>query len=158
MTILIIALCLLLNVNYSYAQEIKEVKPLYQLPNKAKIVEESSSMIGSFLVGSDSGLYRISTNDKALPLWTEGRVDQLLNLEFPTSDGKIQPAWLLRTDKGILITYDLKTFETRNEGLSFLTIKKYKNKEKTLEKQIQELKDISTNCGLEECELNAIFG
>ena len=145
MTILIIALCLFINVSFGYAQEIKEVKPLYQLPNKAKIVEESSSMIGSFLVGSDSGLYRISANDKALPLWTEGRVDQIINLEFPTAEGQIKPAWLMRTDKGLFITFDLKTFEARNEGLSFLTIKKYKNKEKTLEKQIQELKDIAAN-------------
>ena len=128
MTILIIVLCLFINVSFGYAQEIKEVKPLYQLPNKAKIVEESSSMIGSFLVGSDSGLYRISANDKALPIWTEGRVDQIINLEFPTAEGQIKPAWLMRTDKGLFITFDLKNFEARNEGLSFLTIKKYKNK------------------------------
>lgn len=145
MIILLFALILSLNVNYTYAQEIKEIKPLYQLPQKAMVSEETASMMGTFLVGSDSGLYRVTPSNNVLPLWVNGRVDQILNLEFPSSDGTVKPAWLLRTDKGIFVTYDLEVFEERNNGLSFLTIKKYKNKKKTLEKQIQELKDVCAN-------------
>lgn len=145
MIILLFALILSLNVNSAYAQEIKEIKPLYQLPQKAMVSEETASMMGTFLVGSDSGLYRVTPSNNVLPLWVNGRVDQILNLEFPSSDGTVKPAWLLRTDKGIFVTYDLEVFEERNNGLSFLTIKKYKNKEKTLEKQIQELKDVCAN-------------
>ena len=131
MIILLFALVLSLNVNFAYAQEIKEIKPLYQLPQKAMVSEESSSMMGTFLVGSDSGLYRVTPSNNVLPLWVNGRVDQILNLEFPSSDGTIKPAWLLRTDKGIFVTYDLEVFEERNNGLSFLTIKKYKDKAST---------------------------
>ena len=145
MTILIIALFLLLNVSTLNAQEIKEIKPLYQLPKKTMIAEEKSSMLGNFLVGSDSGLYKVTSSNNVFPLWVNGRVDQILNLELPNADGTVKPAWLMRTDKGIFITYDLEVFEERNEGLSFLTIKKYQNKQKTLEKQIQELKDLCAN-------------
>ena len=101
MIILLFALILSLNVNYTYAQEIKEIKPLYQLPQKAMVSEETASMMGTFLVGSDSGLYRVTPSNNVLPLWVNGRVDQILNLEFPSSDGTVKPAWLLRTDKGI---------------------------------------------------------
>ena len=110
MIILLFALVLSLNVNFAYAQEIKEIQPLYQLPQKAMVSEESSSMMGTFLVGSDSGLYRVTPSNNVLPLWVNGRVDQILNLEFPSSDGTIKPAWLLRTDKGIFVTYDLEVF------------------------------------------------
>ena len=51
----------------------------------------------------------------------------------------------MRTQKGIFYSENLKSFEERDTGLPFLTIKTFKEGEKTLSLQIQELKDLSVN-------------
>ena len=114
-----------------------EVKPLYRLPEKTAVSAQNvESENDIFLVGSDNGLFRVTNRNSAIPLWTEGRVDQLVNL----NDG-----WLMRTAKGIFYTQDLKNFEERDTNLPFLTIKTFKDGKTTLSLQIQELKDISIN-------------
>ncbi len=117
----------------------QEVKPLYQLPEKN--VASQNSQINKidanvFLVGSDTGLYKINNNNSIVPLWNEGRVDQIVK----TNDG-----WYIRTSKGIFYTQDLKYFTEKDSGLPFLTIKKYDGKNIKLEKQIQTLKDLCIN-------------
>ena len=127
-----------------YSQQ--EVKPLYQLPSKSNVASaENETGTDIFLVGSDEGLFRVTSGNTAIPIWTSGRVDQILQVNLPDSNGKIKPSWIMRTQKGIFYSQDLKNFEERDSGLPFLTIKKYKNNVTTLEKQIQELKDISIN-------------
>ncbi len=148
MTILIFALFLLLNVSFLNAQEQTEIKQLYQLPETSSVsskVSEQNSFVNNFLIGSDNGLYRITSNNSSLCIWNEGRVDQLLLLENENSDGTKIQSWAMRTSKGIFVTQDLENFEERDKGLPFLTIKRYENGQKSLEKQIQELKDISAN-------------
>ena len=145
MTIIIFAL-LLLNLSFVQAQELK---PLYQLPEKPNLavndLGDTELPLSTFLVGSDKGLFRVTNRNNSIPLWTDGRVDQILLLQLPDSEGNIKPSWMLRTSKGIFVTQDLKNFEERDSGLPFLTIKKYKNNTTYLEKQIQEIKDISAN-------------
>ena len=124
----------------------QEVKPLYQLPDKSSAsAEEIESGTDVFLVGSDDGLFRVTSRNRSIPLWTQGRVDQLLQVNLPDAGGSVKPGWIMRTSKGIFYSQDLITFEERDTGLTFLTIKKYKNKVASLEKQIQELKDLSVN-------------
>lgn len=127
----------------------ENVKPLYQLPEKTSFSSTSNGENESenevFLVGSDSGLYKITNRNTAIPLWTEARVDQILSVNLPDGKSIYKPGWLLRTAKGIFYTKDLKTFEERDNGLSFLTIKKFQGGQPSLEKQIQELKDLSVN-------------
>ncbi len=123
----------------------KEVKPLYQLPERVSPLTEKDSTTSQFLVGSDSGLFKITVNNSAVPLWTEGRVDQIVQINVPNSKKIMEHGWIMRTSRGIIFTSDLEHFEERNEGLSFLTIKKYVDKQTSLEKQIQELKDICVN-------------
>lgn len=147
MTILLIVLGFLFINVPAFAQESssKSVKPLYQLPDRVVPVDEKDSNLSTFLVGSDNGLFKITSNNNAIPLWSEGRVDQIVQINIQTEKKSLAPCWIMRTSKGILFTSDLENFEERNEGLPFLTIKKYKNKEAALEKQIQELKDICVN-------------
>lgn len=122
------------------------VRPLYRLPDKSTInATESDDDADVFIVGSDTGLFRITNRNSAIPLWTEGRVDQLVKVNLPEGNNIFQPGWIMRTSKGIFYSKDLKTFEERNKGLAFLTVKKFKNGKVTLEQQIQELKDISVN-------------
>lgn len=143
MTIILIVLSLFIFASPAFGQE---MKPLYQLPEKdVTIYTESEIEKNVFLVGSDTGLYRVNATNVVQPLWQEGRVDQLISLRLPDSKGELKSSWMMRTSKGIFFTQDLETFEERDEGLSFLTVKKYKNNEVTLEKQIQELKDLAVN-------------
>lgn len=126
----------------------QEVKPLYQLPAKSVPVSYSAdSETDVFLVGSDAGLFRVTNRNASIPVWTEGRVDQLVQVRVPSTNpaGVLKTGWFMRTSKGIFFTDDLKKFEERDNGLPFLTIKKYENGASRLEKQIQELKDICVN-------------
>lgn len=141
MIIVSIALLLFFFSTPFYAQEIN---PLYQLPEKISAAE-TESVYNSFIVGSDSGLYRVTNTNRVFPLWKEGRVDQILQLKIPNQYGVITDAFFMRTEKGLFYTEDLKNFEERNSGLPFLTIKKYQDGKATLVKQIQELKDFCVN-------------
>ncbi len=124
----------------------QEIKPLYKLPEKTAVnAEEVESGTNVFLVGSDEGLFRITNRNAAIPLWTEGRVDQIVPVNFNDSANSLRSGWFIRTSKGIFFSYDLKNFEERDDGLTFLTIKKYKNKSTSLVKEIQKLKDLCVN-------------
>ena len=122
----------------------QEIKPLYNLPEKKVTAKEVSMESDSYLIGSDEGLFKVSSKGYVVPLWTEARVDQIVKITPDASDPK-RSAYLLRTKKGIFYTEDFRTFEERNKGLPFLTIKKYDGKEKTLDLQCQALKDLSVN-------------
>lgn len=122
----------------------QEIKPLYQLPEKSTVtVKNADSEL--FLVGSDNGLFKITQNNKAQQIWNKGRVDQIQPVVFPDDSGKTKEGWFIRTSLGLFYTEDLNHFEERDNGLSFLTIKKYDGKKTTLTKQIQELKDFCVN-------------
>lgn len=121
----------------------QEIKPLYQLPEKnGSSVKVTDSDV--FLVGSDNGLFKINQKNKAIPIWEGGRVDQIERVVL-TESGKAKEGWFIRTSKGLFYSEDLSTFQERDNGLSFLTIKKYDGKNTKLVKQIQELKDFCVN-------------
>lgn len=136
MTILIFVLALLLGTAPLSAQEIK---PLYQLPEVGAGGEKDA---GQFLVGSDKGLFRVTQSNNAIPLWNEGRVDQIIHIE---KKGTTPEGWFFRTTKGVIYSRDLKTFEPRNNGLPVLTIKKYDGKNVWTEPQVDTLEDLSVN-------------
>ena len=129
-----------------YAQN---TKPLYQLPGKINASAESTSEADVFLVGSDSGLFKVTSSNNVIPLWTEARVDQIARVKLPEYIGNsiagYTEGWFFRTQKGLFFSQDLKTFIERDTGLPFLTIKKYNGKETSLVQQIQELKDFCVN-------------
>lgn len=147
MTILLFLLSLFIaQPSDLYAQEIK---PLYQIPDyinaKTQIDSNSSPIVKNLLVGSDQGLFKLTSKNTVVPLWQQGRVDQLQLINIPDEEGVYRPTWLIRTSKGIFTTTDLENFEERDEGLPFLTIKSYKDGEIALTKVIQEIEDICAN-------------
>ena len=73
--------------------EKKNVKPLYQLPETVIPVNEKDSNLANFIVGSDNGLFKITSNNNALPLWTQGRVDQIIQINTAGE----HPAVLVKT-------------------------------------------------------------
>ena len=131
-----------ISLQFAYAQN---SKPLYQLPGKTTPASDQMADSEVFLVGSDNGLFKVTSSNIVIPLWTEARVDQLVRVTVPGENGQPRDGWYMRTQKGIFYTTDFKTFTEKDNGLPFLTIKKYDGKTPSLEKQIQELKDFCVN-------------
>ena len=124
----------------------KSRKPLYKLPEQASvIIDENTSETKTFLVGTDKGLFKISADNTSVPLWAEGNVEQILRTEIQRQDGKLIESWYFRTEKGILFSQDLSTFELRNEGLPFLTVKKLNGENVEFERKVHSLKDLCVN-------------
>lgn len=143
MTVLLFLLSLIL---FSPAHiTAQEIKPLYKLPDITQTADANIHENQVFLAGTDKGLYRISNGNSAIPLWTEGKILQILHVVEPASEGKDRERWYFRTNKGILTTKDLTNFELRNNGLTFQTIKKYDGANTTFVKQVQAIKDICAN-------------
>ena len=76
----IIVLTLFLSSYFVFSQE---VKPLYQLPNNPSVNSSEEIETDVFLVGSDDGLFKVTSRNSAFPLWTEGRVEQILQIKVP---------------------------------------------------------------------------
>ena len=118
---------------------------LFRSPEQVVLPEEKISETKTFLAGSDKGLFKISSNNQSIPLWTDGGVEQIVRAEVPSEDGKFHEVWYFRTTEGILFSSDLETFELRNEGLPFLTIKEYDGQNTSFKKVVHTLKDICVN-------------
>ncbi|MCR5289092.1 MAG: hypothetical protein K6E51_03775 [Treponema sp.] len=88
------------------------------------------------LVGTDNGLFKLDSTDAYIPLWTGGKVKQIVHTN---------QRWYFLTSEGILTSIDLTSFVLKNTGLTALTIEKYENKQITLTKEIQDLKDLCVN-------------
>ena len=86
MTILfVLIMCLFI----APAATAKEMKPLRQLTAKeatSEVVTNNTNDV--ILVGSDTGLYRISKTNNPVPLWTESRVDQIQEIVTTDENGK----------------------------------------------------------------------
>ena len=75
-------LCLAFSAFLASESLFAQTKPLYQLPEnlpEKKITFKEKDKDGTpFLLGTDSGLFKILSNGTAEPLWTEGKVDRIL--------------------------------------------------------------------------------
>lgn len=112
-------------------------KPLYELPETvpSKSVSEEDKV--SFLVGTDKGLYNVKPNGSSVLIWNGSKVNRIL---------KTSSKWFFVTsDKGIVVSSDLKDFSESNQGLPVLTIKEYDGTTKTFVKRVHPLKDISVD-------------
>ena len=142
MAIILFLLLTVFSFNNIYA---REVKPLYKLPEHVVVKNEKFSETKTYLVGSSKGLFKITSGNTAIPLWDKGSVEQIVRIEIPGENEKNTEAWYFRTSQGILFSSDLENFELRNEGLPFLTIKKYDGVNTEFEKQVHTLKDLCVN-------------
>lgn len=112
-----------------------QTKPLYQLPEN---LPEKKSVQGDspFLIGTDAGLFQILPSGIANPLWIDGKVQRIL---------KTSARWFFLTDRGVVSSADLKSFAECNDGLPYLTVKKYDGKQNSLVKKPALLKDIAAD-------------
>ena len=117
-----------------------ESLPIYKLPDSS-VEAADSSKTGFMLAGSETGLYKINAKGTAIPLWQGGKVSKIVR----TADPSGTTYWYFLTTQGIVASTDLNTFEMRNEGLPFLTIKEYDGKNTTFLKQCAQLKDLAVH-------------
>lgn len=121
----------------------KPIKPLYKIPDQ-KVEQETDGKTRCILSGTENGLFKIAGNS-AIPLWTEGSVEQIERIEIPAEDGTTVENWYFRTNLGVLFSSDLQNFELRNEGLPFLKLKSVEAGETKFSYQVHQLKDIAVN-------------
>ena len=124
-----------------------EDNSIYKLPESAKSSQSTNVIAPSsyMLTGNDSGLYKVLSNGTAIPLWTEGKVSKIIRTENNDAGASEKVRWYFLTTQGILTSVDLATFEYRNEGLPFLTIKKWDGKDIFFTKQPAQLKDLEVH-------------
>ena len=113
---------------FSFAQS----KPLYKLPD-VYLERRVSENPEPFLIGTDTGLFKILPSGIADPLWTEGKVERIL---------RTQAKWFFVTEKGIYSSLDLKEFTQHNIGLPSLIVKNYENGNKEIVQKMPLLKDL----------------
>jgi hypothetical protein len=101
--------------------------------------------VQSMIAGTETGIYRLTGSTPAIPLWTGGKVSRIIRTEQTSDDGTISDRWFFVTSQGILTSTDLVTFEYRNSGLPFLTIKQYDGVITTFVQQPAQLKDLSVH-------------
>ncbi|MBR1721702.1 MAG: hypothetical protein IJ727_04335, partial [Treponema sp.] len=141
---ILFSICFLISLSSCIATAQTEDNSIYKLPEPSyEVKQDSPSLSGSFiLAGSESGLYKINASKTAIPLWQGGKVSKILRTENKDT-GRLK--WYFLTSEGILCSEDLISFELRNEGLSFLTIKQYDGTNTTFLKQPAQLKDLSVH-------------
>lgn len=100
-----------------------------------------------FLAGNEAGLFSIhSTTGGAALLWQEASVSKIIRKAdyAGVSTGNAASAgWYFLTGKGVVFSENLSSFETRNSGLPFRTMKKYRDGEAFFEKAAEDLKDLN---------------
>ena len=143
-----ISICLLISLSSTLsARQSRHQKtaenPIYSLPETT--YENGNDTVSSskfMLAGSEKGLYKINESKTAIPLWTGGKVSKIVRAEDADSKNF---TWYILTNQGIFASSDLSTFDSRNEGLPFLTIKQYDGTNTTFEKQCAQLKDLAVH-------------
>ncbi|MDR0709418.1 MAG: hypothetical protein LBF77_05070 [Spirochaetaceae bacterium] len=107
------------------------------------VSSQSSGLIQgewSLLAGSGQGLCGINPLGGQEILWSGGEVKKIIPRNFAgTTD------WVILTDRGILLSRDLKNWEYRNQGLPVRTIKIFEDGVKSFQSVVREIKDLEVN-------------
>ena len=109
-------------------------KPLYRLPDTPPQKKATSESATPFLVATDTGLVRILDNGAADVLLPDVRVERIMRTD---------ERWYFLTDRGVMSSASLKKFVEKNEGLPYLTVKSFKDGQKSIERKAALLKDIA---------------
>ncbi|GHV92027.1 hypothetical protein AGMMS50268_25300 [Spirochaetia bacterium] len=88
------------------------------------------------LIGADTGLYGLDRNGRSVSLWTGGQVRKII---------RAGSSWAILGSQGVLVSPDLRRWESRNAGLPVKTIKVYEGGRKSFIPTVQEIKDLEIN-------------
>ena len=109
----------------------------------SSLKKEKSGMKSFMVAGTKRGIQKIYDDGKVESIWSGGSVSKIIKSESQSESGESVTRWFFLSTKGIVSSTDLKTFDFRNDGLPFLTIKLYDGKNTTFEKQPAQLKDLA---------------
>ncbi|MDR0497011.1 MAG: hypothetical protein LBH42_05305, partial [Treponema sp.] len=76
------------------------------------------------LWGTDAGLYNRDPAGRTETVWSGGKVQKIVSLGAS--------GWAILTDQGILVSENMRNWESRNRGLPEKVIKVYENGRKSL--------------------------
>jgi hypothetical protein len=85
------------------------------------------------IAGTARGLYGIDWSGKNETLWSGGQVKKII---------KTRNEWIMVGSEGILVSQNLKDWESRNQGLPVKTIKVFEKGVKSFMPMVQEIKDL----------------
>ncbi|MDR3284075.1 MAG: hypothetical protein LBS97_02725 [Treponema sp.] len=101
---------------------------------------DDSRVIQNILTCTESGLYRITGGDLAVPLWTEGQVTHIERIQDDEGE-----KWFFITEKGLLTSRDLQSFERCDTSIPYHAVKTIDDGKVQLINQAQAFKDISVH-------------
>jgi hypothetical protein len=107
-------------------------------PLNDRQLADTGGIMQNILAGTESGLFRITGGNLAIPLWTEGRVTHIEKAE--DADGE---RWYFITEKGLLTSRDLRNFQRCDTQIPYSLIKTYEDGKVSLTDQAQDFKDIA---------------
>ena len=96
----------------------------------------STDVRSPVLFGTAHGVYSLSGDGAAVPLWTDGGAMKL---------ARYGSEYFVLGDRGILASSDLVNWEYRNAGLPVKTLKRYDGVRKSFDRVVQELKDLEAD-------------
>jgi hypothetical protein len=96
----------------------------------------TSALAWPLVLGGEEGLFAMNPNNRVQTLWTGGSVKKIL---------RGGPLWVMLSDKGVLVSSDLRNWEERNKGLPVQTIKIFSKGETSFRTIIQEIKDLEVH-------------
>jgi len=110
--------------------------PLYAQTEIKKTILGDAGPYQSVLLGTNTGLYRLTENSSLTLLWSGGQIKKIL---------ASPQGYYLLTDRGIVFSKDLTNWEERNQGLPVKVLKEIDQGKKQFVRQVQDLKDLEYN-------------
>ncbi|GHV94370.1 hypothetical protein AGMMS50293_06900 [Spirochaetia bacterium] len=104
----------------------------------APAIEPAAEPRRRLLIGADTGLFSIERPGETTALWTGGQVRKIVS---PDDSG----VWAILGSEGILVSNDMRNWESRNQGLPIKTIKIFQDGKKSFLSMVQEIKDLEMN-------------
>ena len=107
-------------------------------------VEQATVLTGqAVFAGTDEGLFAVDPTGKLSSLYSGGSVKKILLA--PGEDSVADGTMILLGSEGIMVSADMRNWESRNQGLPVKTIKIFNNGDKTFLPVVQEIKDLKVN-------------
>ncbi|MBQ2480179.1 MAG: hypothetical protein II516_02930, partial [Treponema sp.] len=73
----------------NYLYKIPEASELAKIKSKEEVVSTSKNLI----VGTDTGIYKVSSRGASNAVWTGGNVTQIVHTDVADQDGNLQDKW-----------------------------------------------------------------
>jgi hypothetical protein len=106
---------------------------------KTQMSAEQPPLGRTIFAGTNDGLFIIDPAGKLEELWSGGSVKKILRT------AAAEDTWVILGSEGILVSTDMRHWETRNYGLPVKMIKIFESGYKTFLPMVQEIKDLEIN-------------